>query len=62
MSCPAARVGMALAIADKLDTIVGIFAIDQKPTGARDPFGLRRAALGVLRIAIERQLELDCGI
>ena len=50
---------MALAIADKLDTITGIFAIDQKPTGTRDPFGVRRAALGLVRIIIERQLELD---
>ena len=56
---PASRVGMALAIADKLDTITGAFAIDQKPTGTRDPFGVRRAALGVVRIIIERQLELD---
>jgi glycyl-tRNA synthetase beta chain len=57
-SCP----GVALAIADKLDTICGVFAIGQKPTGARDPFGLRRAALGVLRIAIECRLELDLKV
>ena len=50
---------MALAIADKLDTIAGIYATGQKPTGTRDPFGLRRAALGLLRISIERQLDLD---
>jgi glycyl-tRNA synthetase beta chain len=56
---PATRVGMALALADKLDTITGIFAIDQKPTGTRDPFGVRRASLGVVRIIIEKQLELD---
>ena len=56
---PASPVGTALAIADKLDTITGIFAIDQKPTGTRDPFGLRRAALGVVRIIIEKRLELD---
>lgn len=56
---PTSRVGMAVAIADKLDTIVGAFAIDQKPTGTRDPFGVRRAALGLVRIIIERQLELD---
>jgi glycyl-tRNA synthetase beta chain len=56
---PGTRVGMSLAIADKLDTIAGIFAIDQKPTGTRDPFGVRRAALGVVRIIIERRLELD---
>jgi glycyl-tRNA synthetase beta chain len=56
---PASQPGVALAMADKLDTICGVFAIGQKPTGARDPFGLRRAALGVLRIAIELRLEFD---
>ena len=56
---PATRTGMALAIADKLDTIAGIFATGQKPTGTRDPFGLRRAALGLLRISIGRRLDLD---
>jgi glycyl-tRNA synthetase beta chain len=56
---PATRTGMALAIADKLDTITGSFAIGQRPTGTRDPFGLRRAALGLLRISIERGLDLD---
>jgi glycyl-tRNA synthetase beta chain len=53
------RTGIALALADKLDTLAGIFAIGQKPTGTRDPFGLRRAALGVLRTILERQLDLD---
>jgi glycyl-tRNA synthetase beta chain len=56
---PATRTGMAVSIADKLDTVAGIFAIGQKPSGTRDPFGLRRAALGLLRIAIERKLDLD---
>jgi glycyl-tRNA synthetase beta chain len=56
---PSTMTGMAVAIADRLDTIAGIFAIGQKPTGTRDPFGLRRAALGLLRIAVERRLELD---
>ena len=56
---PATGVGQALAIADKIDTLVGIFGIGQAPTGDKDPFALRRAALGVLRIAIERRLELD---
>jgi glycyl-tRNA synthetase beta chain len=56
---PESKPGVALAIADKLDTICGVFAIGQKPTGARDPFGLRRAALGVLRTAIELGLEID---
>ncbi|MFO1405908.1 MAG: glycine--tRNA ligase subunit beta [Steroidobacteraceae bacterium] len=58
-SLPATRTGMAVAVADKLDTIAGIFATGQKPTGTRDPFGLRRAALGLLRIAVERRLDLD---
>jgi glycyl-tRNA synthetase beta chain len=56
---PATRTGMALAIADKLDTIAGIYATGQKPSGTRDPFGLRRAALGLLRTSIERGLDLD---
>ena len=56
---PATRAGLAVAIADKLDTLVGIFAIGEKPTGTKDPFGLRRAALGVQRILIEKALELD---
>jgi glycyl-tRNA synthetase beta chain len=56
---PATRAGVALAIADKLDTLAGIFAIGEKPTGTKDPFGLRRAALGVQRILIEKSLELD---
>ncbi len=56
---PASRTGQALALADKIDTLVGIFAIEQRPTGAKDPFGLRRAALGLLRILLEGGLELD---
>ena len=56
---PATRTGMALAVADKLDTIAGIYATGQKPSGTRDPFGLRRAALGLLRTSIERGLDLD---
>jgi glycyl-tRNA synthetase beta chain len=56
---PSTSAGLALAIADKLDTLVGIFAIGQKPTGAKDPYGLRRAALGVLRILIETGVSLD---
>jgi glycyl-tRNA synthetase beta chain len=56
---PISRVGIAVSLADKLDTIAGIFSIGQKPSGTRDPFGLRRAALGVLRICFERELELD---
>jgi glycyl-tRNA synthetase beta chain len=56
---PAGKVGQALALADKIDTLVGIFAIEQRPTGTKDPFGLRRAALGVLRILLETHLDLD---
>jgi glycyl-tRNA synthetase beta chain len=56
---PATRIGQAVALADKIDTLVGIFAIEQRPTGAKDPFGLRRAALGVLRILLEAGLDLD---
>ncbi len=56
---PATAVGQALALAERLDTLVGIFAIGQGPTGAKDPFALRRAALGVLRILIECGLDLD---
>jgi glycyl-tRNA synthetase beta chain len=56
---PASKTGQAVALADKLDTLVGIFAIEQRPTGAKDPFGLRRAALGVLRILLEGRLDLD---
>jgi len=49
----------ALAIADRLDSLVGLFGINQPPSGTRDPFALRRASLGVLRIIIERELPLD---
>jgi glycyl-tRNA synthetase beta chain len=56
---PATRTGRALALADKIDTLVGIFAIGERPTGTKDPFGLRRAALGVLRILLESRVDLD---
>jgi glycyl-tRNA synthetase beta chain len=56
---PATKTGQAVALADKIDTLVGIFAIGERPTGAKDPFGLRRAALGVLRILLECRLDLD---
>jgi glycyl-tRNA synthetase beta chain len=56
---PSTSTGQAVALADKLDTLVGIFTIEQRPTGAKDPFGLRRAALGVLRILLEARLDLD---
>lgn len=56
---PSTSTGCVLAIADKLDTIVGLFAIGQPPTGSKDPFALRRAALGILRIIVEKELDLD---
>ncbi len=56
---PTTDAGLAVSVADKLDTLAGIFAIGQKPTGAKDPFGLRRAAIGVLRALIEKDLDVD---
>jgi glycyl-tRNA synthetase beta chain len=56
---PASDIGDAVALAEKIDTLAGIFATGQKPSGTRDPFGLRRAAIGVLRIVLEHRLELD---
>lgn len=56
---PATPAGQALALADKADTLVGVFAVGQAPTGDKDPFALRRAALGVIRIIIERDIDLD---
>ena len=56
---PASDIGDTIALADKIDTLAGIFATGQKPSGTRDPFGLRRAAIGVLRIVLEHRLELD---
>ena len=56
---PATDTGAALALADRLDTLVGIFSIGQQPSGSRDPFALRRASLGILRIIIERNIDLD---
>ncbi|WP_369302776.1 glycine--tRNA ligase subunit beta [Pseudomonas sp. N2-5-1-1] len=56
---PTTLTGAAVAIADKLDTLVGIFGIGMLPTGSKDPYALRRAALGVLRILIDKKLDLD---
>ncbi len=56
---PRARTGIILALADKLETLCGLFAIGQQPTGDRDPFALRRQALGVLRMLIEKRMMLD---
>ena len=55
---PTSPVSIAVALADKLDTLVGFWAIDEKPTGSKDPYALRRAALGVIRIVLENELRL----
>ena len=57
-ACPTAPVSVAVALADKLDTLVGFFAIGEKPTGSRDPYALRRAALGIIRLVLENKLRL----
>ncbi len=56
---PTAPLTLAVALADKLDTLVGFFAIDEKPTGSKDPFALRRAALGVIRLVLENEVRLS---
>ena len=56
--CPSAPASVAVALADKIDSLVGFFAIDEKPTGSKDPFALRRAALGVIRLILENGLRL----
>ena len=58
-SIPASLAGSVLAIADKLDSMLGMFAIGQPPTGSRDPFALRRSAIGILRILLENKLDLN---
>jgi glycyl-tRNA synthetase beta chain len=58
-SCPRAPVSVALALADRIDTLVGFWAIDEKPTGSKDPYALRRAALGVIRLVLENKLRLE---
>jgi len=58
---PTAPLSVAVALADKLDTLVGFFAIDEKPTGSKDPYALRRAALGVIRTILENRLRLSLG-
>ena len=57
-ACPTAPVSVAVALADKLDTLTGFFAINEKPTGSKDPYALRRAALGVIRLILENELRL----
>lgn len=60
-SCPTDKISIAVALADKIDSLTGFFAIDEKPTGSKDPFGLRRAALGVIRIILENGVRLNLG-
>ncbi|TMV12957.1 glycine--tRNA ligase subunit beta [Arenibacterium halophilum] len=58
---PTAPLSVTVALADKLDTLAGFWAIDEKPTGSKDPFALRRAALGVIRLVLENGLALSLG-
>lgn len=60
-SCPTAPAAIAVALADKIDTLAGFFAIDEKPTGSRDPYALRRAALGIIRLIVENGVRLSLG-
>ena len=55
---PADPVSVAVALADKIDTLIGFWAIDEKPTGSKDPYALRRAALGVIRLVIDNKLRM----
>lgn len=57
-ACPTKPVSVAVALADKIDTLVGFWGIDEKPTGSKDPFALRRAALGVIRLVLENRLRV----
>src|SRR5690606_13192363 len=56
---PTTTTGTILALADRLDTLTGIFGIGQQPSGSKDPFALRRASIAVLRILVEKNLDLD---
>ncbi|MBT5186770.1 MAG: glycine--tRNA ligase subunit beta [Kordiimonadaceae bacterium] len=57
--CPSEPVSIAVALAEKVDTLVGFFGIDEKPTGSKDPFALRRASLGIIRLIIENNVRID---
>lgn len=59
---PTASVSVAVALADKIDTIVGFFSIDERPTGSKDPFALRRAAIGVIRILLEGRIRASLRV
>jgi glycyl-tRNA synthetase beta chain len=60
-ACPKAPVSVAVALADKIDSLVGFFGVGEAPTGSRDPFALRRAALGVVRLIVENKLRIALG-
>ncbi|MEM7617453.1 MAG: glycine--tRNA ligase subunit beta, partial [Pseudomonadota bacterium] len=60
--CPKNPISVALSLADKLDALVGLFAVDEKVTGSKDPYGLRRATLGVIRIIIENNLRIPLSL
>jgi glycyl-tRNA synthetase beta chain len=60
-TCPTAPVSVAVALADKLDTLVGFFGIGEKPYGSGDPYALRRAALGIIRLIVENRLRVSLG-
>ena len=59
---PQSPAGQVLALADRLDSLVGLFIAGEEPTGEKDPYGLRRAALGVIRILVEKKLDLDIAV
>ncbi|WP_419812411.1 glycine--tRNA ligase subunit beta [Bacterioplanoides sp.] len=58
---PATQAGLCVALADRIDSLVGLFGLGQIPTGSKDPFALRRASLGVLRILVEKDINIDLG-
>ena len=57
---PTDPVSIAVALADKIDTLIGFWAIDEKPTGSKDPYALRRAALGMIRLVVENNSNSTC--
>ena len=61
-NCPSSPVSMALALAEKIDILVGFFGINEKPTGSKDPFALRRASLGIIRLVIENNIRIDLSV
>jgi len=61
-NCPSSPVSVALALAEKIDILVGFFGINEKPTGSKDPFALRRASLGIIRLVIENNIRIDLSV